>query len=146
MSTPMDGGWNAKALLDILAQINRRMITMLASLHARPEVQAANRICDVLDYRDFTGAKFSEFEVYIEVETSAGEFCWSLELRANAESWEVYRGISVARETGGDLVTDFAHVSFESFELFVLGVMPLVDEFARSATDFDFSSQRLGKK
>jgi hypothetical protein len=88
-----------------------------------------------------------DFEAYVEVETSTGElFCWSLELRAKAETWEIYRGISVAQENGGETVTDFPDISFESFELFALGVLPLVDEFAESINDFDFSSQRLASE
>jgi hypothetical protein len=148
MSTLIDNGENAKVLLGILAQVNRRMMTMRTSLDARPEVRTANRTCDVLDYHDPMDPEnaFWDFEAYVEVEASAGEFCWSLELRAKAETWEVYRRISVARETGGEMVTGFTDVSFESFELFALGVLPLVDEFAESTKDFDFSSRRLGNK
>jgi hypothetical protein len=148
MSTFMDNGQTAKVLLCILAQINRRMMTIRTSLNARPEVRTANRICDVLDYHDPTEpeGKFWDFEAYVEVETSFGEFCWSLELSAKAATWEVYRRISVAQETGGDTVADFPDTSFESFELFILGVSPLMDEFAESTKDFDLSSRRLGNK
>jgi len=148
MSTPMDNGHSAKRLLGILAQVNRRMMVMRTSLASRPEVNAANRTCDVLDYHDPMAPeeKFWDFEAYVEVETSTGEFCWSLELRAKAETWEVYRRIFLAQETGGDMVANLPDVSFASFELFALGVLPLVDEFAESTRDFDFSSRRLGDK
>ena len=148
MSMLMDDGQAAKVLLSVLAQINRRMMTMRTSLDARPEVRTANRTCDILDYHDPMDPedKFCDFEAYIEAETSTGEFCWSLELRAKAETWEVHRRISVAQEAGGETVTDFPDVSFESFELFVLGALPLVDEFAESTKNFDFSSRRIGNE
>jgi hypothetical protein len=148
MNMLMDDDQAAKVLLNILAQINRRMMTMRTSLAARPEVRTANRICDILDYHDPMDPedKFLDFEAYIEAETSTGEFCWSLELRAKAETWEVHRRISVAQETGGETVTDFPDVSFDSFDLFALGVLPLVDEFAESTKTFDFSSGRVVNK
>jgi hypothetical protein len=149
MSTLMDNAQNAKVLLGILAQVNRCMMIMRTNLDGRPEVRTANRTCDVLDYHDPMDPedKFWDFEAYVEVETSTGELlCWSLELRAKAETWEVYRRISVAQENGGETVTDFPDISFESFELFTLGVLPLVDEFAESTKDFDFSSRRLANK
>jgi hypothetical protein len=131
------------ALIALFAETTSGMMTLWEILHSNPAVSKATQGCDIRKYRRLMTEGEGEvyaFESYVESETHGGEqFYWLLDITREPSGWVLHRNISKQYDGGAQPVQQFDDFRFASFDELASKHANLMNEFIKSADNFDFS-------
>src|ERR1044072_7567816 len=118
------------------------MGTLLETLRSNPKVANVTRGTDIWRYQSPAGEEDEDYasESYVETETQDGEqFYWLLDIRRQPSGWTLCRDISKQYDGGAQSVQQFEDCTFSSFDELANKHAELMNEFIKSADNFDFS-------
>ena len=129
------------SLMALLADTARGTMTLLLNLHSNPKVAKVTRGMDVVTGQSsLTKENSYTFESYVETETHDGEqFYWLLDISKVPGGWLLERDISKQFDGGTQTVRDFEDFRCEHFDELAKNHANLMNEFIKSADNFDFS-------
>jgi hypothetical protein len=126
----------------LLAETASAMSTLLLALHANPKIAEVTRGLDITKYESPLAEEENSytFESYVETETRDGnQFYWLLDIKRRPDGWMVERRIDKQFDGGAQSVRDFEDFRCEDFDELAKNHADLMNEFIKSADNFDFS-------
>ena len=125
----------------LLADTARGTTTLWFSLHSNPKVANVTRGMDFVTGQGSLPEENSyTFESYVETEThDGGRFYWLLDISKVPGGWLVERVIDKQFDGGAQSVQDFEDFRCEDFDELAKNHAALMNEFIKSADNFDFS-------